>query len=425
MKTVTFLLAIASASISAAAQQPNASPSPITSGARPCCTHRIVRRIKSPVAPIPATKPPRASADFFMGEARVDVTKDETVVRLAMAQHGSVLIELPANDGPRYIIPGDPEMATVDEKALERNKRAIIVRPGSLFVSPPPNRKAQTPAATVTAQMRSGLVVTFLFYPVEDLAQNVHRCVLSYNRDEVVARRRAAGLPVNLDNVTTEERRIQTGQSTAPTSISVEPTEDSKNDGTATSKSPPSSGSTSEPPKPKNDARTNSSSDPSAIATPSPVVTERVDASEQITALTKDALAHAIKKPKQFKGWTKPSHGLALSVLKQVDTKAEFQVLVIAVKNTSAESLKLTSAIPDLNVEMLDDKGATINLQSIKKLHAEISSNSGSIPAGATTYYAIAYVAPVLGVHQRVKVIVGQTNAADEPASIALANSGR
>src|SRR5207248_11160225 len=134
---------------------------------------------------------------------------------------------LPANDGPRYIIPGDPEMATVDEKALERNKRAIVVRPGSLFVPPSTNRKARTPAATVTAQMRSGLVVTFLFYPVEDLAQNVHRCVLSYNRDEVVARRRAAGLPVNLDN-NIQERREQTGQSAAPISISVETPEDNK-----------------------------------------------------------------------------------------------------------------------------------------------------------------------------------------------------
>src|SRR5204863_9825581 len=152
----------------------------------------------------------------------------KTVIRLAMAQHGSVLIELPANDGPRYIIPGDPEMATVDEKALERNKRAIVVRPGSLFVTPSPNHKARTPAATVTAQMRSGLVVTFLFYPVEDLAQNVHRCVLSYNRDEVVARRRAAGLPVNLDTATTLERRNETGQSTAQTSISVEESQDAK-----------------------------------------------------------------------------------------------------------------------------------------------------------------------------------------------------
>lgn len=75
------------------------------------------------------------TADFFVGEALVEVTKDQTVVRLAMAQHASVLIELPANDGPRYIIPGDPEMVTVDEKALEKNKRAIIVRPGSLFVA--------------------------------------------------------------------------------------------------------------------------------------------------------------------------------------------------------------------------------------------------------------------------------------------------
>src|SRR5207245_5337449 len=112
---------------------------------------RCVRRaskVEPARAPIP---PPSPDADFFVGEARVDVTKDETVVKLAMAQHGSILIELPANDGPRYIIPGDPEMATVDQKALERNKRAIVVRPGTLFVPPLANHKARTPAATVTA----------------------------------------------------------------------------------------------------------------------------------------------------------------------------------------------------------------------------------------------------------------------------------
>src|ERR1043165_2079923 len=192
------------------------------------CPRRLIKTAPATVS----TSPP--APDFYVGEAKVDVVKDQTVVRLAMAQHGSVLIEVPANDGPRYIIPGDPEMATVDQKALERNKRAIIVRPGTLFVPPARNAKARTPTATVTAQMRSGLVVTFLFYPVEDLAQNVHRCVLSYNRDEVVARRRAAGLPVNLDTYQSEEGRAKTGQSTAPTSISVETTEDSKTDGAAT-----------------------------------------------------------------------------------------------------------------------------------------------------------------------------------------------
>src|SRR5229473_5622443 len=222
MKIILPLLGLLCASIAVSAQQPT--PTPIKQVVpRPCCSHRLPRRAAITTSTATSVTAP-ASADFFVGEAKVDVTKDETVVKLAMAQHGSVLIELPANDGPRYIIPGDPEMATVDEKALERNKRAIIVRPGTLFVPPLPNHRARTPAATVTAQMRSGLVVTFLFYPVEDLAQNVHRCVLSYNRDEVVARRRAAGLPVNLDNKEQGGEK-QTGQSTAPTSISVDPSE--------------------------------------------------------------------------------------------------------------------------------------------------------------------------------------------------------
>ncbi|MEP6741268.1 MAG: hypothetical protein ABJB61_02125, partial [bacterium] len=180
MKVINTLLLLLCASTVLYAQQP--APPAIQHSAR-CRT--CVRRVVTTAPSLPSTPIPQARADFFVGEAKVDVTKDETVVRLAMAQHGSVLIELPANDGPRYIIPGDPEMATVDQMALERNKRAIVVRPGAQFVSPAHNAKARTPAATVTAQMRSGLVVTFLFYPVEDLAQNVHRCVLSYNRDEV------------------------------------------------------------------------------------------------------------------------------------------------------------------------------------------------------------------------------------------------
>src|SRR5262245_21011400 len=83
----------------------------------PKCVRTIIKK-----RPALGTQTPPLPFQFFVGEARVDVTKDNSVVRLAMAQHGSVLIELPANDGPRYIIPGDPEMATVDQKALERNK---------------------------------------------------------------------------------------------------------------------------------------------------------------------------------------------------------------------------------------------------------------------------------------------------------------
>src|SRR6266498_4344989 len=222
MKVLLSILAALCIAVTAFAQEPTQSPTR-TVAQRRCCPRRLPKHITPQTNATVSRPPAESSSDFFVGEARVDVTKDETVVRLAMAQHGSVFIELPANDGPRYIVPGDPEMATVDQKALERNKRAIVVRPGTQFVSPARNAKARTPAATVTAQMRSGLVVTFLFYPVEDLAQNVHRCVLRYNRDEVVARRRAVGLPVNLD---VETRGEMTVQSAAPTSISVEDSAD-------------------------------------------------------------------------------------------------------------------------------------------------------------------------------------------------------
>jgi hypothetical protein len=385
--------------------------------------YRHWSRRTQPAPSVDASAKTEPATDFFVGEARVEVTKDETVIKLAMAQHGSVLIELPANDGPRYIIPGDPEMATVDEKALERNKRAIVVRPGTLFVTPVPNHRARTPAATVTVQMRSGLVVTFLFYPVENLAQNVHRCVLSYNRDEVVARRRAAGLPVNLDNnSTSSERRDSTGQSTAPTSISVEDIGENKpadaNAATLKETKPDT------PTKPPDESAAKPATTPSNSAVADVVNTE-TEKNDRLKTLTADALSRATKKPKQFKNWTKPAHGLSLAVRPEIDPKHEFAVVVLAVKNANGEMVKLVSGNPDLLIEMLDEQSKPINIQSIKKLYTEASDSGGEVPVGKTVYYAIAYTAPVLGARQRVKVVVSQTNAADEPASIALSSNAR
>jgi len=341
------------------------------------------------------------------------------VVRLAMAQHGSVLIELPANDGPRYIIPGDPEMATVDEKALERNKRAIVVRPGTLFVAPPANRKVRTPAATVTAQMRSGLVVTFLFFPVEDLAQNVHRCVLSYNRDEVVARRRAAGLPVNLDNNSTNsEGRDSTGQSTAPTSIAVDDTDAKKDANKALDNK------ASAPVAQSGVKETTEVARPSPSPSPTtPVDVKTVEADEQLRDAAIDALGSAKKRPKQFKTWTKSAHALALSVVPAISAKTEAQVVTLAVKNKGRESITIAPGSPELLLEMQDDEGKPINLQSVKKLHLEMSEATGEIQPGKTVYYAIVFAPQVLGSHQRLRITVAQTNAADAPASIAIAIS--
>ena len=414
MKIINTLLLLLCASMVLCAQQPTAAPVQHRARCR-TCVHRILKPAPSPTS-TPAAQP---SVDFFVGEARVDVTKDETVVRLAMAQHGSVLIELPANDGPRYIIPGDPEMATVDQKALERNKRAIVVRPGTQFVSPARNAKARTPAATVTAQMRSGLVVTFLFYPVEDLAQNVHRCVLSYNRDEVVARRRAVGLPVNLD---TETRGEMTVQSAAPTSISVENPPDEEKEKAGNPPSPSNSPAVN--PKAAS-PKDNPSAEVAGLSNP---LSESEKAGRmkesEFSASIRDALQQAMKKPKQFKHWTRPSHGLALSIVALPVSQQPYRLAIVAVKNTTSESLKLTPTSPDLLLEMVDDQGKPLNIESIKTVHSEPSEPAGLIQPRGTVYYAIAYIAPVLGAHQRIRLSIAQSNAADEPASIMLAKSG-
>jgi hypothetical protein len=398
MKLINSLFIVLLSSIALAAQQPVATPLKPVTRCRVC-----MRRIVKPLPPARAPEP-QPPAEFFVGEARVNVTKDETVVRLAMAKHGSVLIELPANDGPRYIIPGDPEMATVDQKALERNKRAIVVRPGEQFLRPPRSMKASSPAATVTAQMRSGLVVTFLFYPVEDLAQNVHRCVLTYSRDEVVARRRAAGLPVNLDGVA--ERGEITAQSAATITISVENPQDVKIESNPVALPPTFTASPS----------------------PTPAENEKTDvakaSSDLVPSIVRDALENATKNPKQFKKWTKPVHGLSLAILEPAARSEGVAVLVVAIRNKSSDSLKLAPGSPDLLLEMVDERGQSINLQSLKTLSLEGGDASGVIAAGATTYYALAYRPPVLTTRQQLKAVVAQTSAADEPVSIKVASQG-
>ena len=413
MKIINSLLMLLFASTLLVAQQPTQPP------VKPVQPPKRVHRVLKPTAPATPNSPPKTSMDFFVGEARVDVTKDETVVRLAMAQHGSVLIELPANDGPRYIIPGDPEMATVDEKALERNKRAIVVRPGTQFVPPRHNVKAINPAATVTAQMRSGLVVTFLFYPVEDLAQNVHRCVLNYNRDEVVARRRAAGLPVNLDDKEQGGEKTTAQSTVAQTSIDIERPKADK--APAPSEPVESSSPTAVKEKEVKETRLNSSALGNSVVGNA----SAVDANSEVATSLHNILNEATKRPKRFKNWTHTTHGLKLSILQDPDSTKPFQVVTVAVKNTTGNSLKLMEGSPELFAETVDERGTTVDLHSIAKTQREASNESGAIAPGATVYFAIAYVSPVLDVHQHLKLVVAQTNAADQPASINLATSGR
>jgi hypothetical protein len=113
-------------------------------------------------------------------------------------------------------------------------------------------------------------------------------------------------------------------------------------------------------------------------------------------------------------------HGLALAVQQDGDPKEDFRVLLLAIRNAGPQPLKLIPGTPDLTLEMHDDKGKVINVQSIKPLHTEMSDSGSEVGVGRTVYYAIAYTPPLMGVRHRLKIVVAQSNAADEPASIAL-----
>jgi hypothetical protein len=98
---------------------------------------------------------------------------------------------------------------------------------------------------------------------------------------------------------------------------------------------------------------------------------------------------------------------------------------IIAIKNTTSDAVTLTATSPDLVVEMVNDKGRPVNIESLKYTHLEPSDPTKKIQSRSTAYFAVSYTPPVLGANQRIKLSVAHSNAADEPASIILSNSGK
>ena len=104
------------------------------------------------------------------------------VIRLGLSPNGATIIEFPAADRLFNIIPGNSNLVTVEESPTKETDRFIIVRPGDGFASPATMANARrAPATSVIVQMQSGLVLTFL-YPVQQLAEQAHRVVVTYDR---------------------------------------------------------------------------------------------------------------------------------------------------------------------------------------------------------------------------------------------------
>ena len=353
-------------------------------------------------SPVTLVEPPRA--DYLSGEANVAVSGNQNpVIRLGLSPNGVTMIEFPAADRFFALHPGNSDLVTIDESPTKGTDHFLVVRAGSGFASPANMANARrAPVTSIIAQMQSGLVVTFLFYPVQQLAEQAHRVVVTYDRDEVIAARRAAGLAVNLDGAE--------GKGARTTSMRVSPPEATPDETAHAQARTPSAPKlvadtaeidTAQPPV-KSDLR---SSDPARVASL--------------------ALTEATRSPRSFKKWNDSVHGLSLSVTPVWDVGKKAQLVVIAARNTKKRDARIVPGQPEIYLETLDGKGRPLQIEPVRKLATDTTATDGVIPGGETRYYALVYEAQVLGARQRLRAVVGQTTSADEPATANLTSSKR
>jgi hypothetical protein len=356
-----------------------------------------------PPSPVTLVEPPRA--DYLSGEANVAVSGNQNpVIRLGLSPNGVTIIEFPAADRFFALHPGASDLVTIDESPTKGTDHFLVVRAGSGFASPVNMANARrAPVTSIITQMQSGLVVTFLFYPVQQLAEQAHRVVVTYDRDEVIAARRAAGLAVNLDGA--EEKGTRT------TSMRVSPPPADTPDETAHA-------------HPRTPSAPKLVADTAEIDTAQPPVKSDFKSSDPSRAASL-ALTEATRSPRNFKKWSDSVHGLSLSVTPAQDVGRNTQLVVIAARNTKKTDARIVPGQPEIYLETLDGKGRPLQIEPVKKLAVETTATDGVIPGGETRYYALVYEAQVMGARQRLRAVVGQTTSADEPATANLKSSKR
>lgn len=349
----------------------------------------------SPSAMVPVALVNPAQPEYMSGEANVTVKGNQNpTIRLGLAQNGVNVIEFPAADSFFMVHPGNSELVAFDEETAKLSKRTLVLRPGAAFVAPPAGSTAKSPSASISVQMQSGVVVTFLIYPVRELSQNAHRCVVMYNRDEVVAARKAAGLAVNLDGRDPTPKAngsIRLGSAEEESSGPIVP-KVSRLIADVDSRRADERGRN----------RKGSSKRPN------------------LSEVANNALREMIRNPSRMGAFSKSSYGLGLAVAPVVDLDVQARMVVIAVRNDSQGVLRIMSGNPELYVQTFDDNGKTLQLEQVQRLYVESTSLEGRLSKGEIAYYAIVYQAPVLGSMQRLRVSVSQMEAADQPATAAV-----
>lgn len=346
-----------------------------------------------------------AETDYLSGEASVAVNpKQPTVVRLGLAQNAVSIVEFPASDGVYYIHEGNPKLVSVFQSPTKESDRSITIYPGEGFIV-----GQQSASATITLQMRSGLILILEFVPVGNIRQNAHRCVINYDRDEVVSARRTAGLAYNLGEdikpTNTKNTRANSklvSSTTDETSVNTEETENKEE---------------IIPVK-----LTQTEVTRGAISRKENELSKKTPKTGlELSRLVNKRLADCLKNPaKNLGAWSETNNGLSLAVSSVTEINSTQRLVIVAVRNNTSDNLRLIPGTPELQILTVDDKGNPLQTERLERIYVETTSFEGLILPGSTVYYALVYNAPVMGANQRLSVLASHREAADSPTTTLL-----
>ncbi len=344
-----------------------------------------------------------AETDFLSGEASVVVNpKQPTIVRLGLAQNAVSIVEFPASDGVYYIHEGNPKLVSVFQSPTRESDRSITIYPGEGFVI----GGQQSAAATITLQMRSGLILILEFVPVGNIRQNAHRCVIGYDRDEIVSARRAAGLAYNLG----EEKAATISKNTRANSKLISSVADVLTEETVGKEELiPVKLTQAEVTRGKLSRKENENKQ----KTPKTGL--------ELSRMVNKKLAECLKNPAKTLGkWSDTNNGLSLAVSSVSEIDSTQRLVIIAVRNNTTGNLRLVPGTPELQILTVDGKSNPLNTERLERTYVETTSFEGLILPGSTVYYAICYNAPVMGANQRLSVLASHREAADSPVKTLL-----
>lgn len=394
--------------------------------------------------------------DLITGQKVAEAAMDYNTFKLGLAPGAVVLVEFPARDSILRVHPGDQNLVTVDDTDTAPNY-PLIFRPGDGFVV---SKKGPQPFALITVQMASGIPFVFQVYPVANIEDSASRVVIRYDRDRVVAARRLAGLPVNYKPVplrpgiyapeeTNEQSSALVAQVEMPAPTPLPAAQPAPTPAPSPLSTPlpvalpapppavikteavPALGVTPAPSPVPVRAETVRNLPVSGAARVIPAVARPATDTRSVTPGTlggplRDYMKEVVADARAFSKYSKPLYGISVAVSRPRDLNLETRFIVIAVKNTLAESVRLVPGQPDLFVETLDDKRNPVLVEPIQKLGLETTAPNGDLLApGVTAYYAVAFAPPILGTHQYLRISVAQTTAADAPSSVDLTIKSR